>query len=192
MGLFNKIKKALSKSSTSKDNQYRKKTIYVSNDRGYQAQAERNTRLSNELQDKKNELDNVLSKVNNYKQKEADIYEGQLGWQRPAQVNVRNHFVRLVNQRARLAKSLEKLNEKWPDDQDKVLDMIIESEKEVSTSEEVKKTWDFISSGKDPSSGDFRSRYFDMGEDPYQTQYDKFFDDPIIERVEAFAARKKP
>lgn len=185
MGLFNKLGNIFSNQKNDKEE---KKTILVSNDKGYQAQAKRHTAVHNKLEAKKRELDGLL----NIKQaplketsneNEEDIYAKNELKQKEAQSLIKTSFYKLLNQRQIFTNVINKLNKEWPEREPEVIDMMIDSEKEVTSSDEIRKNWNIISQGKDPSVENDplkMSKMYDMGKAENKEKYDEMFKEPIF------------
>lgn len=186
MGLFNKLGHLFS--SNEKNNKEEKKTILISNDKGYQAQAKRHTAIHNKLEAKQKELDGLLNikqvpLKNTSNETEENIYSKNELKQKEAQSRIKTSFYTLLNQRQIFTNVINKLNKEWPEREPEVIDMMIESEKEVTSSDEIRKNWNVISQGKEPSVENDplkMSKMYDMGKPENKDKYDEIFKEPIF------------
>lgn len=185
MGLFNKLGNIFSNQKNDKEE---KKTILVSNDKGYQAQAKRHTAVHNKLEAKKKELDGLLNikqapLKDTSNEAEEDIYSKNELKQKEAQSLIKTSFYKLLNQRQIFTNVINKLNKEWPEREPEVIDMMIESEKEVTSSDEIRKNWNIISQGKEPSIENDplkMSKMYDMGKPENKEKYDEMFKEPVF------------
>lgn len=185
MGLFNKLGNIFSNQKNDKEE---KRTILVSNDKGYQAQAKRHTAIHNKLEAKQKELDGLLNikqtpLKNTSNENEEDIYSKNELKQKEAQSLIKTSFYKLLNQRQIFTNVINKLNKEWPEREPEVIDMMIESEKEVTSSDEIRKNWNIISQGKEPSIENDplkMSKMYDMGKPENKEKYDEMFKEPIF------------
>lgn len=183
MGLFNKLGSLFSSSDKGE-----KKTVLASNDKGYQAQAKRHTAIHNKLEAKQKELDGLLNikqvpLKNTSNETEEDIYSKNELKQKEAQSLIKTSFYTLLNQRQIFTNVINKLNKQWPEREPEVIDMMIESEKEITSSDEIRKNWDVISQGKEPSVENDplkMSKMYDMGKPENKEKYDEMFKEPIF------------
>jgi len=192
MGLLKKIGSLFSsnESSKGKEKTHERRTILVSNDLEYQKQAKRHTAINNELNHKKNELDALLNikhtpSDNNRNESEEDIYAKNELKQKKAQSLIKTSFYKMLNQRQVLTNVINELIREHPERELEIIDMIIESEKEIIESDEIKKDLKLISQGKDPSvrNDPFKmSRMYDLGKSENKVLYDELFEDPFISK----------
>lgn len=194
MGIFDKIFKKNSKpeESTLKhvaDIGGKDKAYNISDNHEFNRHQRENIEINKDINKKKQELDNALGGVLSERTYDdtymADLYKHGISLQNEQQNSVKGRMARVVRQRFILTKMIDKFFKTWPSDEPKVIDMMIDSEKEIVQSGEAGKNWEIISNGIDGSDKDFRHRMFDLGSDNEKTREKvyKFFDEPVLKEI---------